>query len=253
MIGERYQCNQESPLPSGEGWVRANKNAVTFGLPHQRHLLLASPYRARIRSAHGRLPFTYLCLLLAFLAVNVSPAFAQSDTRIGALGGTVEVFDGNSWSEAGRAQLVSAGQRVRTSTASFAYVVLGSGKAVTLGADTEIELRDPVAGTVFLQRGVLDAVSDFDVMTVVTNDGTLQSETGPFEMRITDRNGASDVTVVRGAVGTGSMVFRSDVTAGYRTYRAGGKSGGHRAAAYVPIWFYPYIPLIVQPGGRFRR
>ncbi len=188
--------------------------------------------------------FRRLCYLFMIAGLSALTAEAQSPAgpaTIRAAGGLVEVSNGNNWIPATRDQSVEVGQRVRTGLASFAYVVAGQDKAVTLTSQTEIEFRDTGGQpAVFLEQGGLKVASGTEI-TVATKDSTFGSLGGPVEFQITYRDNTADVTVVRGAVRSGGSIFRAAADSGSRTYVVGGQQRHEAGTQYANVQINPYV------------
>ena len=167
---------------------------------------------------------------------------AQSNARLAARAGTVEVMRGGTWMPANFGEAINSGERLRTGFGSSAAIDFGPGKIVTLSEGTEVEVRDSSSSPmVQLETGNIKVVSDSDIQ-VSTKETTLTSAEKPLDMEIGYRGDSLNLSVGAGAVRNGAMIIRGTEDVTKRTYTSGGRRIRPESTVVYPnIYFYPYV------------
>jgi hypothetical protein len=165
--------------------------------------------------------------LTAALIFGGAAVYAQSSARLVGQTGTVEVQRNGMWVPLLLGEQIQAGERVRTTSGSSAAVELATDKVVTLGAATEVEVRQSDGGlNVRLESGSIRVFSAADI-EVSAKDTTLQSAEKPLNMEVGYQAGALNVTVITGAVNTGPMIVRGTQDSTKRSYVADSRRAGY--------------------------
>jgi hypothetical protein len=164
---------------------------------------------------------------------------------VAAGGGLVEVQRNNVWTQIQTGEQVNIGERVRTGTFSSAVLELSPGKMITLGEETEVQLRDSNGSPlVRLESGAMRVFSATDIQ-VAARDTMLESVERPLDMQVGFQADRLSLMVFSGAVKNGAMTIRGMQDPGARTYTAGGHwvhRGGTQQPVYSNFYIYPYFP-----------
>jgi hypothetical protein len=154
--------------------------------------------------------------------------------------GTVEVQRGGQWMPLQVGEQIESAQRIRTGVASSAAVELGSGKVVTLGESTLVEIAES-NGTpaVRLETGRMKVVAVQDIQ-VSAKDTTLQAAEKPLDLEIGYQADRLNLTVITGAVQTGPVIIRGAQDSSKRSYVADSRRAGFSNTLTYPNMFYVY-------------
>ena len=183
--------------------------------------------------------FEIVTLIALFSSTTLN---AQSNARLAARTGTVEILRAGAWTPANFGDPINSGERLRTGAGSSAAIDLGPGRIVTLSDRTEVEVRD-LNGfpAVRLETGNIKVVSEADIQ-VSTKETTLASAEKPLDMELGYQGDSLNLTVVAGAVRNGSIVIRGTEDATKRTYASGGRrTRSENTVVYPTFYFYPYV------------
>ena len=163
-------------------------------------------------------------------------------------GGLVEVQRNNVWTQIQPGEQVNAGERIRTGSFSSAVLELAPGKIITLGGETEVQLRDLNGSPlVRLESGNMRVFSATDIQ-VAARDTMLESVERPLDMQVGFQADRLSVMVFSGAVrdGAKTITILGMQDPSVRTYTAGGywlhRRGTQQQPVYSNFYIYPYFP-----------
>jgi len=185
--------------------------------------------------------------IIGFVILFAAAASAQSNARLTAGIGTIEVQRGGVWLQLGPGEAINSGERVRTAGGSSASLELGPGRVITLAERTEIEIG-PSNGVLALrlETGRIRVMSADDIQ-VSAKDTTLRAAEKPLDMELGYQADQLNVTVITGAVNSGAILIRGIADSNKRTFvadsRRAGSSAGYSSAQTGPNSFYisPYV------------
>ena len=165
---------------------------------------------------------------------------AQTNARLVARSGTVEVLRGSVWVQVLPNEPIYSGESIRTGSASAAAMEFGAGRIITLNERTDIALQDSNGSpTVQLTAGSMRVVSEGDIQ-ISTKETTFESAEKPLDIEIGYLADKPNLTVLTGAMRAGAIVVRgADRT---KRYSAGGSLRGYQGSFVCPTFnFYPYV------------
>lgn len=190
-------------------------------------------------------------LLIAVFSVAALSAQSnpQSSARLVARSGTVEVQRGNAWSPVNPGDAVNPGERVRTGANSSAAIELGPGKIITLGEQTEVQVRQANGSPIVqLESGNMKVVSAENIQ-VAAKDTVLESTERPLDMELGYQADRLNLTVISGAVRNGPLTIRGAQDSSKRVFIADGRWRAQgNALTYPGVYFYPYV-IYANPNG----
>jgi hypothetical protein len=151
---------------------------------------------------------TILSVLLLSLSTNAASAEQPSD-RVAVKEGVVETFN-VSGKVIDSAQALFEHEKVRTAGASLANLLVGIDGSVTVGEQSEIEIkrlgRNPV---IWLERGSIKVSSVHTNIQIVTKFGSFSPAEWPFSIELDNVTQATNLAVNEGAVRVSRLVSSS--------------------------------------------